>query len=90
MVVPDGRANAAGFAETTTDALEVLVDTEGVFGSGHAMLVISDEWGEVHYVADAGDGHGLPPREEIVAWVGFLAIQCPECEGPEGEWRAVR
>ena len=22
--------------------------------------------------------------------VRFLAIQCPECEGPEGDWRTVR
>jgi hypothetical protein len=89
-VVPDGRANAATFAETTTDALEVLVDAESAFGSGHAALVVTDEWGEVHFVADAGAGHELPSGEEIVTWIRFLAIQCPECEGPEGDWRAVR
>jgi hypothetical protein len=90
VVVPDGRANAATFAETTTDALEVLVDAESAFGSGHAALVVTDEWGEVHFVADAGAGHELPSGEEIVTWIRFLAIQCPECEGPEGDWRAVR
>ena len=40
------------------------MDADGAFGSGHAMLVIGDEWGVVHHVAHAGEGHGLPPREE--------------------------
>lgn len=90
VVVPDGRANAATFAETTTDALEIVRAEKDAFGSGHAALIVTDEWGEVHFVADAGAGHELPPAEELVAWVKFLAIQCPECEGPEGEWRDVR
>ena len=33
IVVPDVRANAATFAETTTDALEIVLDPEGAFGS---------------------------------------------------------
>jgi hypothetical protein len=89
VVVPGRLANAADFAETTTDALHVLVDAEATFASGGAMVVIADQWGEVYFVATSGAGHDLPSREEVVAWVRFLAIQCPECEGPEGEWRTV-
>jgi hypothetical protein len=89
IVVPGGRADAATFAETTTDMLEVVVDPERAFGAGHATLIVADEWGEVHFVADAGAGHELPSQEEVVQWVRFLAIQCPECEGPEGEWRTI-
>ena len=47
------------------------------------------EWGEVFFVADAGLGHDLPGSGEMEDWIRFLAIQCPECEGPEGEWRSV-
>jgi hypothetical protein len=54
-----------------------------------AALVIADEWGEVYSVADAGTGHRFPTPPEIIEWVRFLAIQCPECEGPEGEWKTV-
>lgn len=89
VVVPGRMGNAASFAETTTDALEVLVDPEKVLASGGAAVVITDQWGEVYFAAEAGEGHELPDREEIVEWVRFLAIQCPECEGPEGEWRTV-
>ena len=53
------------------------------------MVVILDEWGEVFFVADAEAGHDLPTSAEIADWIRFLAIQCPECEGPEGEWRKI-
>lgn len=89
VVVPDGVATAAGFAETTTDALEVVTDPEGAFAANGAAVAVVDEWGEAYYFADAGEGHDLPSPDDIVAWVRFLAIQCPECEGPEGEWRAI-
>lgn len=89
VVVPGRLGNATDFAETTTDALQVLVDAEETFASGGAMVVITDQWGEVYFVATAGAGHDLPTREEVVAWVRFLAIQCPECEGPEGEWKSI-
>jgi hypothetical protein len=90
VVVPDGRANAAGFAETTSAALEILVAAGRAFPSDHAVVTVVDEWGEVYFMADAGAGHELPAAEELVAWIRFLAIQCPECEGPEGEWKALR
>jgi hypothetical protein len=90
VVVPNGMANAASFAETTSDALEILVDVESALAPGHAAVIIADEWGEVHFMADAGAGHELPAAEELVAWIRFLAIQCPECEGPEGEWKDLR
>ena len=41
--------------------------------------------------ASAGDRpgrsveHQLPGPVELAEWVKFLAIQCPECEGPEGD-----
>lgn len=89
VVVPGPLGVAADFAETTTDALEVLADSEAAFAGCGAAVVIADQWGEVYFAADAGAGHDLPVCEDIVAWVRFLAIQCPECEGPEGEWRAV-
>jgi hypothetical protein len=89
VVVPDGVANAAVFAETTTDALEIVTDPEGAFAANGAAVAVVDEWGEAYYFADAGVGHDLPSPDELVTWVRFLAIQCPECEGPEGEWRTI-
>ena len=63
----------------------VVVDAEGAFaartGISGAAVVIADQWGEVAHVAEAGEGHDLPDAKEIVEWVRYLAIQCPECQG---------
>jgi hypothetical protein len=67
--------------------MQFLADPEGKLASGMARVVIVDEWGEVYFVAEAGEEHAFPSAAEIADWVRFLAIQCPECEGPEGEWR---
>ncbi len=56
-------------------------------GPGTAAVLVADEWGEIYFAAEAGAAHDLPEASEIVDWVRFIAIQCPECEGPEGEWR---
>jgi len=89
VLVPGRRGDAATFAETTTDALEVLVDADGAFAHRHAAVVVTDQWGEVHYSADAGGGHELPDPRELVVSIRFLATRCSECEAPEGEWRDV-
>jgi hypothetical protein len=89
VVVPGPVENANALAKITIDAIPVLLDLEGRLASGRAMVVIADEWGEVYSVADAGAEHEFPASLEVADWVRFLAIQCPECEGPEGEWRNV-
>jgi hypothetical protein len=54
-----------------------------------AAIVVTDEWGEIFYAAATGEEHALPVPAELVEWVRFLSIQCPECEQPEGEWREI-
>jgi len=44
-------------------------------------LVLADQWGEVHLRHEAGEDHRFPTVAEIVEWLRFLAIQCPECQG---------
>jgi len=86
-------AHVVAVAATQEDAVSlaadlpfpVAADAEGGFaartGVAGAGVVIADQWGEVHHVAGGGDGHDLPGPAEIVDWVRFLAIQCPECQG---------
>lgn len=50
-------------------------------------LWIADEWGEVYYHWEGE--HDFPAPAEILDWARFVAIQCPECEQPEGEWRNI-
>ena len=83
----DGLPSAAGFP------VHLLVDRDGALarrcGVEGAGLLVADAWGEVHFTARAGAGHDLPTAEEVEEWLKFLAIQCPECEQPEGLWRSI-
>jgi hypothetical protein len=81
--------NANELAKTPVAGIQLLADPEAELATGKAMVIITDEWGEVYFVSDAGAGHDFPTPRDIGDWIRFLAIQCPECEGPEGEWRTV-
>lgn len=67
---------------------EVLSDPSGKLGLAAPALVIADEWGEIFFLQRCAD-HVLPPSNEIAEWTRFIAIQCPECEQPEGEWKWI-
>lgn len=73
----------------TPPEIPVFDDPERVLASGRAAAFVADRWGEVYFAAEAGQGHGLPEVGELVSWLRFIAIQCPECEGPEGPWRTL-
>jgi hypothetical protein len=51
-------------------------------------VVVVDEWGEVYFSLRA-TGHDLPEVHDVIDWVRFVAIQCPECEQPEGGWKTL-
>lgn len=93
VILPAEPDAAEGYPTTAAFPVYVLVDADrslarscGMEGAG---LVVADAWGEVHFTARAGAGHDLPTAEEVEEWLKFLAIQCPECEQPEGLWRSI-
>jgi hypothetical protein len=95
LIVILSEAPAGGDAYPSTDDFPVylLLDGEralaGACGVEGAGVLVADAWGEVHFTARGGDGHDLPSGEEVEEWLKFLAIQCPECEQPEGLWRSL-
>lgn len=84
---PDGDLTALERAAGT--AVRVLRDPAGSFATGSAGITIADEWGEVYFAMSAGESHELTSVEEVGEWMRFIAIQCPECEGPEGGWKTM-
>ena len=59
-------------------------------GLASGGLLIADQWGELFLVEPMPDGaHSYPAPAEVAEWLRFVAIQCPECENPEGEWRTL-
>lgn len=93
VVSPEPAASAARLAPEPTGTAAVAADPDGAFGArtglAPAAVLVADAWGELYHVAAAGPAHELPGVQEIVDWVRFVAIQCPECEGPEGAWREL-
>jgi peroxiredoxin len=52
---------------------------------GHpcAAAYITDRYAEVFAVYRRRDTQNLPKTKEILDWLEFINIQCPECEPPE-------
>ena len=85
-VVPGGVDAAGPVREAVEPGFHVVADPEGSYrersGLEGGSMLIADQWGEVFHVYPGGAGvHDLPTAEEVVSWLRFLAIQCPECQG---------
>jgi hypothetical protein len=63
----------------------LLLDTDKGLRDALAIeppaVLIGDQWGQVHFGEPAGESHDFPAVEEVVQWLRYLAIQCPECQG---------
>lgn len=47
------------------------------------VIYITDRFGEICKVYRLGQGHPLPTPAEMLEWLRFIEIQCPECGAPE-------
>jgi hypothetical protein len=79
----DRYANALDARRTDFQALEsVCVTTRNAIdGLPPASLLIADKWGEIVYVTTGRSPGELPPPEEVLDWLQWVAHRCPECEG---------
>src|ERR671914_804935 len=59
----------------------VVVTTTPIDGMPLPGCAVADRWGEMQWVASADRVSDLPSAREIAAWLQFVEIQCPECEG---------
>lgn len=89
-IVVSDAARAERLVGSVPAGVQVMIETDEGSGVKPPALLIADEWGEVHFIAEAVADHALPDAQEIVEWVRFIATHCPECEQAEGEWRSVR
>jgi hypothetical protein len=85
LVVPDLAEGEGHGGGTELSPYTVLQDPELRLSAGlgvdHPAVVLADQWGVVRLVQTAGSGHEFVAPGEIVEWLRFIAIQCPECEG---------
>ena len=73
-------------ARHAMDAQEAtcVVTHEQVAGVPFPGVVVADRWGEIFFVSTESHPTALPPPEEVLDWLRFVQVRCPECEG---EWR---
>ena len=86
--VPAEDARAPRLAEWSEAAAatrgpdnEWLITTDTVCGVGRPGVVVADQWGEVHFSAEARTTAELPGGDDLVEWLQYLEHRCPECEG---------
>jgi hypothetical protein len=59
----------------------VVVTTNPIDGMPLPGCAVADRWGQMQWVTSADRVVDLPSPREIAAWLQFVEIQCPECEG---------
>ena len=60
---------------------ECIVTRESIPGVASPSVLIADRWGEIVHVARGSTATDLLPVPEILEWLAYLQIRCPECEG---------
>lgn len=86
VLLPGTLAEAEGLRSELDIPFPVLADTDGeaasrtgLYGGG---MIIADQWGEIFFEETGGpDVHSFPVVDEVLEWLRYLAIQCPECQG---------
>lgn len=86
VLLRDSLAGAEKLRSELGLPFPVLADEDGnaaeMSGIPTGGGVVADQWGEIfHTYPSAPPTHELPQADEVVEWMRFVAIQCPECQG---------
>lgn len=86
-------ADAARMPDDATGAFTVLVDDDAAFhlcvgavdaaGRAAPALFITDRFREIYHAFRPTDAEWPPSVDEVLSWLVFMNIQCPECGAPE-------
>jgi hypothetical protein len=72
------RARMSDITACETACVTSRDEVAGVLRPG---VVIADKWGEVHVAAGADAATGLPTPDDLIEWLRYVQMQCPECQG---------
>jgi hypothetical protein len=89
LVVLPGSPDAEGYipglrsrmAELTAYETACVITHQPIEGVRPPAVVIADRWGEVHYAASPDSVAALPTVAELIEWLRYVQMQCPECQG---------
>ncbi len=85
IVAPESLTAERLAAHPLPDTFSVLEDPDHRLARGLRIeppaVVIADQWAVVRHVETAGPDHRFLEVREVVEWLRYMAIECPECEG---------
>jgi hypothetical protein len=64
-----------------SDDVRLVVTADTVPGVPAPGVIVADRWGEVWFVQGAEQADRLSTADDLVEWVRFVQVQCPECQG---------
>ena len=79
--LPDFAPPAAITKALAAHDAVVVVTTNPIDGMPLPGCAVADRWGQMQWVTAAQRIAELPSPREIAAWLRFVEIQCPECDG---------
>ena len=68
----------ARMADLTAYETACVITRDQVPGLPSPGVAVADRWGELFFVAA-----GLEPVDELIEWLRYTQMQCPECRGEE-------
>jgi hypothetical protein len=71
---------AARAPEFVTADTAVIVTDDNVRGVPQPGVVVADRWGEIVHIAALTE-ETLPAADELLEWITYTRMRCPECEG---------
>lgn len=88
-VLAGGLSQAGAIAADLRLPFPVLADADGAIraaclgeeDSYHLAVFVADRWGEVYWRRHGGD-HAAIDQDELLGWLWFINLQCPECGAP--------
>ena len=58
-----------------------IVTADAIEGLPQPGVVVADRWGEIVHVSSTSVDAGLPDVDDLIEWLDFTRMRCPECEG---------
>lgn len=79
-IPPDYAARLAIASQNDEDTTWLLT-REVVDGMPRPGALVADRWGEIIHVSSTTGVAPLPDVNDLIEWLNFTRMRCPECEG---------
>ena len=67
--------------DLTAHETTCVITRDSVEGLRAPAAAIADRWGEIQKLIEVDHAARLPAVDELVEWLRYVQMQCPECQG---------